>query len=57
MKKIYSKTTLAAVILEGDEIALVLKALKGWSPIIKPREEQDQQLDAMRSELEADAPV
>jgi hypothetical protein len=39
------------------EIALVLKALKGWSPIIKPREEQDQQLDAMRSELEADAPV
>jgi hypothetical protein len=56
MKKIYSKTTLAAVILEGDEIALVLKALKGWSPIIKPREEQDQ-LDAMRSELEADAPV
>jgi hypothetical protein len=38
------------------EIALVLKALKGWSPIMKPREEQDQ-LDAMRSELEADAPV
>jgi hypothetical protein len=57
MKKVYSGQTLAAVILEGDEIALVLKALKGWSPIIKPREEQDQQLDAMRSELEADAPV
>jgi hypothetical protein len=32
MKKVYSGQTLAAVILEGDEIALVLKALKGWSP-------------------------
>lgn len=56
MKKVYSGQTLAALILEGDEITFVLKALKGWSPVLKPHEDQAQ-LDAIRAEIEADPPV